>query len=85
MIRYPHAPPPERQRSMIDLRVMEEVRNKQRRSMAVGPYEDLPPHLRNHLVNIYHIPTLQIIFALQPGEIILVQFVSAVMGSGLGL
>ena len=35
---------------MIDLRVMEEVRKNQRRSMAVGPYEDLPPHLRNHLV-----------------------------------
>ena len=49
-LRYPHGLPPERQRSMIDLRVMEEVRKNQRRSMAVGPYEDLPPHLRNHLV-----------------------------------
>ena len=48
--RYPHGLPPERQRSMIDLRVIEEVKKNQRRSMAVGPYEDLPPHLRNHLV-----------------------------------
>merc|ERR1719336_84236 len=48
--RYPHGLPPERQRSMIDLRVMEEVKKNQRRSMAVGPYEDLPPHLRNHLM-----------------------------------
>ena len=36
---------------MIDLRVMEEVKKNQRRSMAVGPFEDLPPHLRNHLVS----------------------------------
>ena len=36
---------------MIDLRVMEEVKKTQRRSMAVGPFEDLPPHLRNHLVS----------------------------------
>jgi len=35
---------------MIDLRVMEEVKKNQRRSMAVGPFEDLPPHLRNHLM-----------------------------------
>ena len=49
--RYPQGLPPERQRSMIDLRVMEEVKKNQRRSMAVGPFEDLPPHLRNHLVS----------------------------------
>ena len=28
----------------------DEVKKSQRRSMAVGPLEDLPPHLRNHLV-----------------------------------
>ena len=48
--RYPYAIPPERQRSMIDLRVTDDYKVNQRRSMAVGPYEDLPPHLRNHLV-----------------------------------
>jgi len=35
---------------MIDLRVNEDVKKNQRRSMAVGPLEDLPPHLRNHLM-----------------------------------
>ena len=35
---------------MIDLRVTDDYKVNQRRSMAVGPYEDLPPHLRNHLV-----------------------------------
>jgi len=48
--RYPHGIPPERQRSMIDLRMSDEVKKSQRRSMAVGPLEDLPPHLRNHLM-----------------------------------
>ena len=37
---------------MIDLRMSDEVKKNQRRSMAVGPLEDLPPHLRNHLVRI---------------------------------
>ena len=37
---------------MVDLRVTEEMKKRYRRSMAVGPYEDLPPHLRNHLVSI---------------------------------
>ena len=36
---------------MIDLRATENFKPAQRRSMAVGPYEDLPPHLRNHLVS----------------------------------
>ena len=62
--RYPQGLPPERQRSMIDLRVMEEVKKNQRRSMAVGPMEDLPPHLRNHLVRHIFLgcrtPTLEI-------------------------
>jgi hypothetical protein len=48
--RYPQGLPPERQRSMIDLRMSDEVKKNQRRSMAVGPLEDLPPHLRNHLM-----------------------------------
>ena len=51
--RYPYAIPPERQRSMIDLRVTDDYKVNQRRSMAVGPYEDLPPHLRNHLVSFF--------------------------------
>ena len=50
--RYPYAIPPERQRSMIDLRVTDDYKVNQRRSMAVGPFEDLPPHLRNHLVSV---------------------------------
>ena len=37
---------------MIDLRVADDYKVNQRRSMAVGPYEDLPPHLRNHLVRV---------------------------------
>lgn len=48
--RYPSGLPPERQRSLIDLRVTEDTKKRHRRSMAVGPYEDLPPHLRNHLI-----------------------------------
>ena len=63
--RYPYAIPPERQRSMIDLRVTDDYKVNQRRSMAVGPFEDLPPHLRNHLVRVL-IPLLaknSIVFA----------------------
>ena len=37
---------------MIDLRVTDDYKVNQRRSMAVGPFEDLPPHLRNHLVSV---------------------------------
>ena len=38
---------------MIDLRATDDYKVNQRRSMAVGPYEDLPPHLRNHLVSFF--------------------------------
>ena len=57
--RYPYAIPPERQRSMVDLRATEDFKPTQRRSMAVGPYEDLPPHLRNHLVSFHQMQCKQ--------------------------
>ena len=47
---------------MIDLRIGEDFKAKQRRSMAVGPYEDLPPHLRNHLVSYVINPSKHILF-----------------------
>ena len=42
--------PAGRQNSMMDLRQFEDERKNKRYSMAVGPYDDLPPHLRNYLV-----------------------------------
>jgi len=44
--------PAGRQNSMMDLRQFDDERKNKRYSMAVGPYEDLPPHLRNYLKDV---------------------------------
>jgi len=49
---YDVAMPAGRQNSMMDLRQCDDERKNKRYSMAVGPYEDLPPHLRNYLKDV---------------------------------
>jgi len=49
---YDVAMPVGRQNSMMDLRQFDDERKNKRYSMAVGPYEDLPPHLRNYLKDV---------------------------------
>lgn len=49
---YDAALPAGRQSSMMDLRQLDDERKNKRYSMAVGPYDDLPPHLRNYLKDV---------------------------------
>jgi len=44
--------PAGRQNSLMDLRQLGDERKNKRYSMAVGPYEDSPPHLRNYLKDV---------------------------------
>ena len=44
------APPPQQRPRMQRSATEHEIKVRNRRSMAVGPFEDLPPHIRQHMV-----------------------------------
>ena len=48
--------PAERQRlsAMGRSSTEHDIKVRSRRSMAVGPFEDLPPHIRQHMVSFFH-------------------------------
>jgi hypothetical protein len=40
--------------AMVRSATEHDIKIRNRRSMAVGPFEDLPPHIRQHMVSLHH-------------------------------